>query len=64
MRKDHDIMKKDAWEKFQNSGSVNDYLSYKNKQSNYLNEMGTEVIVRSNKGDRNGRNSRRDRSKN
>ena len=55
-------MKKEAWEKFINTGSVNDYLSYKRKQKRYLNEMGTEVIIKDSKGDNNG-NSRRDRSK-
>lgn len=55
-------MKKEAWEKFMHTGSVNDYLSYKRKQKRYLNEMGTEVIIKDSKGDNNG-NSRRDRSK-
>ena len=55
-------MKKEAWEKFMHSGSVNDYLSYKRKQKKYLNEMGTEVIIKDSKRDKNG-NSRRNRSK-
>ncbi|QVK19166.1 hypothetical protein KHQ81_05560 [Mycoplasmatota bacterium] len=56
-------MKKEAWDKFLNTGSVNDYLSYKNKQKKYLNEMGTEVIIKDSKRDNHGRNNRRDRHK-
>lgn len=57
-------MKKEAWEKFTHSGKVEDYLKYKNNQRNYLNEMGTEVIIKNSKRDKSGRNNRRDRSKN
>lgn len=52
-------MKKEAWEKFMNTGSVKDYLTYKKKQRKYLNEMGTEVIIKNSKRDKDG-NSRRD----
>jgi hypothetical protein len=55
-------MKKEAWDQFKDSGSINDYLSYKNKQKDFLNEMGTEVIVNS-KGDKRNGASRRDRTK-
>lgn len=63
MRKESDKMKKDAWEKFNQTGRVDDYLKYKGKQQDYLNEMGTEVFIKG-KGGRSGKNSRRDRSKN
>lgn len=56
-------MKKEAWDKFLNTGSVDDYLSYKNKQKKYLSEMGTEVIIKDSKRDNHGRNNRRDRYK-
>ena len=56
-------MKRDAWDNFLHSGSVDDYLKYKKRQQQYLNEMGTEVIINDSKRDRNGRNSRRDHSK-
>jgi hypothetical protein len=56
-------MKKEAWEKFMQTGNINDYLSYKKKQKRYLNEMGTEVIIKDRKRDRDG-NSRRDSIKN
>lgn len=55
-------MKKEAWEKFHQTGHVDDYLKYKGKQSDYLNEMGTEVIVRDNKGGKNDKNNRRGRT--
>lgn len=55
-------MKKEAWEKFIGTGSIDDYLKYKGKQKDYLNEMGTEVIVRNNKGGNSDKNNRRDRS--
>jgi hypothetical protein len=55
-------MKKEAWEKFIGTGSVDDYLKYKGKQKDYLNEMGTEVIVRNDKGGNRDKSSRRDRS--
>ncbi len=55
-------MKKDAWDKFMHTGSVNDYLSFKKKQKKYLNEMGTDVIIM--ERDIHGRNNRRDRIKN
>lgn len=57
-------MKKEAWEHFVNTGRVQDYLSYKNRQKKYLNEMGTEVIVKRSKRDNHAKNNRRDRSKN
>lgn len=55
-------MKKEAWEKFIGTGSIDDYLKYKGKQKDYLNEMGTEVIIRTNKGGNSDKNNRRDRS--
>ncbi|HEY8435825.1 MAG TPA: hypothetical protein VIK63_02075, partial [Haloplasmataceae bacterium] len=58
-----DNMKKEAWEKFIGSGSIDDYLKYKGKQKDYLNEMGTEVVIRSkDKGGKRDQNNRRDRS--
>ena len=56
-------MKKEAWEKFLDSGSVKDYLNYKNRQKKYLNEMGTEVIIKDSKRDNRDSNYRRDRFK-
>ncbi|ERJ13820.1 hypothetical protein [Haloplasma contractile] len=56
-------MKKDAWNKFKNTGSIEDYLNYKRKQKNYLNEMGSEVIIKDSKRDSNGRSNRRNHSK-
>ncbi len=53
-------MKKEAWDKFMHTGRVNDYLNYKKRQKKYLNEMGTEVIIKDSKRDKNGRNNRRD----
>ncbi len=53
-------MKKEAWDQFINSGSVDDYLNYKKRQKRYLNEMGTEVIIKDSKRDHRVRNNRRD----
>ncbi|NLG81015.1 MAG: hypothetical protein GX490_00625 [Bacilli bacterium] len=54
-------MKKDAWERFMKTGSVDDYLNYKKKQRKYLEEMSTDVYITGR--DRNDRNHRRGSSK-
>lgn len=56
------MMKKEAWEKFMDSGRIDDYLRYKAKQQNYLEEIGTEVHVKEHKGGNSEKNHRRDRS--
>ena len=56
-------MKKEAWEKFIGTGSIDDYLKYKGKQKDYLNDMATDVIVRTKiKGGNSDKIYRRDRS--
>ena len=55
-------MKKEAWDRFLNSGSVKDYLNYKNRQKRYLNEMGTEVVIKDSKRDNQNGINRRDRT--
>ncbi|MDF2698543.1 MAG: hypothetical protein K0Q49_99 [Haloplasmataceae bacterium] len=56
-------MKKESWDKFLNTGNVEDYLDYKNRQKKYLNEMGTEVIIKNSKRDNCDQSNGRDSSK-